>query len=207
MDCELSQLIVSLHHAHSRDRIIALGEVLDLYEEKVEICSTDTYPQVGIRAYGQGMFFRESITGAQTTYKNFNKLFDGAIVLSQVKGWEGAVAVCQSDLVGYYGSPEYRTFRCKPGVCSSEYLSVLFATSWFFSKLSTLSRGVGGRRERLRPESFLALRIPMPVFEDQIWLQPIFSRIKKAAAVHVEASAQVDTIMAGILDKAFKGEL
>ena len=207
VDNHLSQLIVSLQLASSKDELIAFGDILDLFEEKVEVYPSSIYPQVGIKAYGQGMFFRESLLGTRTTYNYFNKMFEGAIVLSQVKGWEGAVAVCPPNLVGYYCSPEYRTFRCKPEKCSPDYLSVLFSASWFYSKLSTLSRGVGGRRERLRPEYFLELEIPMPELQEQLRLQRRFLKIKQALSIHADTQGQFDTFMPSILDRAFKGEL
>jgi len=200
VDHSLSSLIVSLHLAASKDKLVKLGEILDLYEEKVDIRPDETYPQVGIKAYGLGIFFREILTGSQTTYRNFNQLYEGAIVLSQVKGWEGAIAVCPERLIGYYASPEYRTFRCKPELCSPSYLSVLISTSWFYSKLSTMSRGVGGRRERLRPEYFLDLSLPMPDLNEQV-------KLKQASDFHSETQGRLDALMPSVLDRAFKGEL
>src|SRR5437899_1984382 len=81
--------------------------------------------------------------GSQTTYRTFNRLYEGALILSQVKGWEGAVAVCRPSFTGRFTSPEYRTFRCIPDQALPGYLSTLVETEWFWSRLSQATRGVG----------------------------------------------------------------
>ncbi|MDF5739813.1 MULTISPECIES: hypothetical protein [unclassified Nostoc] len=140
-------------------------------------------------------------------YKVFNYLYEGALVLSQVKGWEGAIAICPSNLIGKYVSPEYRTFRCIPGKAIPEYLSALVATPWFWTKLKDLTRGMGGRRERTRPEQFLKMKIPMPTVEYQQKTISIFNKIHNMKSVRVEAMKELDVLLPSILDKAFKGEL
>ena len=166
-EASISDLIFNLHMQEANKRQILLGDLLELYEERIHISEGTIYPQVGLKAYGQGMFPRGGVIGGRTTYKHFNIVYEGAIVLSQVKGWEGALAVCPSELVGYYASPEYRTFQCKPGCAISEYLAFLFATPWFYDQLNVFAKGVGGRRNRIHPEQFLSLSIPMPLYERQ----------------------------------------
>ncbi len=149
---EVTSLVVSMHlHIAGLDAA-ELGGVLLLDEEREAVMPGREYPQVGVRSFGKGLFPREVLDSSQTTYKSFNRLYEGAIVLSQVKGWEGAIAVCPPELAGMYVSPEFRTFRCVPGKALPEYLAALVATPWFHDHLKGLSRGVGARRERARPE-------------------------------------------------------
>ena len=68
---------------------------------------------------GGGLFAKAAIGGTETTYRSFHRLYEGAVVLSQVKGWEGAIARCPAELEDWFVSPEYRTFRCKPNQASS----------------------------------------------------------------------------------------
>lgn len=128
-------------------------------------------------------------------------------MLSQVKGWEGAIGVCDSKLAGRFVSPEYRTFSCIKGMANPKYLSVLFSTPWFWNRLKTLSRGVGGRRERTRPEHFLSLQIPMPTDKQQEWAIPTLERLDKLMQYQFEMLPELNALLPSILDKAFKGEL
>jgi type I restriction enzyme S subunit len=178
-----------------------------LEEHREEIKPGTKYPQVGVRGFGAGLFAKDAVDGAETTYKTFNKLFQGAIVLSQVKGWEGAIGVCNEMLAGKYVSPEYRTFSCIEGMASPTYLSVLFSTPWFWNQLKTLSRGVGGRRERTRPEHFLSMQIPMPTNEQQEWAITTLERLDRLKQFQMETLPELDALIPSILDKAFKGEL
>jgi type I restriction enzyme S subunit len=203
----LSAFVASFHVALSAGREVELGEVLELSEEHVSIELSEAYPQVGCRGFGGGLFSRGVLTGDQTTYKHFNRLYPGAVVLSQVKGWEGAIAVCPAALVNHFASPEYRTFRCRSGAGLPEYLATLIPSPWFWTKLKGITRGVGARRERTRPEHFLQMRIPMPDIDKQFRALRAFECVGRAAELQSATAAELDALLPSILDRAFRGEL
>jgi len=188
-------------------RTLRLDQFLELYEDQEPVHVGRSYPQIGVKGFGQGLFIRAPVEGSQTTYSAFNRLYTGAVVLSQVKGWEGAIAVCPSTFSGAYVSPEYRTFRCIPSEAIPEYLAGLFAAPWFWSKLSDLTRGVGARRERVRPELFLNMEIPMPAVNDQRRAVPACEKIRVLKRLQAETAAELDALLPSVLDKAFQGEL
>lgn len=204
---EAEAFITSIHIDFASNRTRKLREVFELHEDAVLISPTGSYPQVGVRSFGGGLFPKAAITGTDTTYKRFNKLYEGALLLSQVKGWEGAVAVCPPELAGWFVSPEYRTFRCKPTDALPSYLATLVRTEWFWSKLTNATRGVGARRERTRPEQFLDLVIPMPKVEQQKYGEALFIKIDLLKRLQVETSAELDAMLPSILDRAFNGGL
>lgn len=162
------------------------------------------YPQIGLRGFGAGMFAKQAVRGSETTYKKFNRLYQDAVVLSQVKGWEGAIAVCTMEFVGMYASPEYRTLRCIPGLGVPEYLATMFRTPWFMKNLATLTRGVGARRERTRPEHFLALQVPMPTAEAQEALVHLFQRIERLRQLRARAARDSEALLPSLLQRVFR---
>lgn len=81
------------------------------------------------------------------------------------------------------------------------------ATPWFYTKLTSLSRGVGGRRERIRPEQFLDLELVMPKIEQQERAILIFAQLKALNGLQFKTAAELDALLPSVLDKAFKGEL
>lgn len=204
---ESQTLITSLHLNLANSRKVKLGEILALDERQEEVIFGKQFPQVGVKGFGGGLFAKESIDSTQTTYKVFNRLYDGALVLSQVKGWEGAIAVCPPVLVDKYVSPEYRTFSCIPGYAMPEYLAALVVTPWFWHQLKNLTRGMGGRRERTRPEQFLNMEMPMPTFDQQKYAISVFKKVNMMQASRNEARREMEGLLPTILDKAFKGEL
>jgi type I restriction enzyme, S subunit len=164
-------------------------------------------PQVGVRGFGKGLFAKPAVIGGTTTYRAFNRLFPAALVMSQVKGWEGAIAMTPPDLVGYFVSPEYRTFRCREERCLPEYLAMLVPTEYFWGRLKDATRGVGARRERTRPEQFLNLRIAMPSLEQQRRAVEMFRPLSELQAFQADTARELDALLPAIVDKAFKAEL
>lgn len=197
----------SLHLDLAGSRVIKLGDALMLDEQQEKVRLGQQYPQVGVRGFGGGLFARETLDATQTTYRAFNRLYEGAILLSQVKGWEGAIAGCPKSLVGKYVSPEYRTFRCIPDQALPEYMAALVITPWFWNQLKSLARGLGGRRERTRPELFLQMEIPMPTVKQQKYALSTFSQLNTLKQLQFETEAELNALLPSILNRAFKGEL
>ncbi len=180
---------------------VTLSEALVLDEDRVSLVPDISYTQVGIRGFGGGLFRKGGVTAAETTYRQFNRLHAGHFVVSQVKGWEGAVAVCDDDHAGLFASPEYRTFRCNPSVLRSTYFAYLCRTSWFHAKLAPATRGQGARRERLRPEMLMAVSIPLPPVDVQARLERMFARIDAASTA--SSAEDVDHLLPAMLHQAF----
>lgn len=200
-------LVTSIHISLAGTRKRKLSEVLRLEEDAVAVSYDEEYPQVGVRSFGAGLFAKSATPGNETSYKAFNRLYSGAVLLSQVKGWEGAIAVCPSHLDGWFVSPEYRTFRCVDSESSPGYFAELVRTEWFWSKLSLATRGVGARRERTRPEQFLSLEMPMPDYAQQLQAERCFSELHHLRHLSSEMTTELDVLLPAVLDKAFRGEL
>ena len=204
---ETGALTTSLHIRLAAGRTRRLGEILELDEDTTRVSETEVYPQVGVRSFGAGLFPKPSTLGADTMYKRFNRLYAGAVVLSQVKGWEGAVAVCPAELSGWFVSPEYRTLRCIVGEALPGYLERLVRTKWFWSRLSDATRGVGARRERTRPEQFLGIELPMPGVEEQEQGERLFAQVVAAQHLQMQTLPALDSLLPAILARVFKGDL
>lgn len=198
-----SSLLLSLHQKLAVERRVQLSDVLELREFSEAVTPAGSYPQVGVRGFGGGLFSKAAISGTETSYKAFNRLYEGAIVLSQVKGWEGAIARCPDELEGWFVSPEYRTFRCKPGLASDEYFGELVRTEWFWSQLQDATRGVGARRERTRPEQFLNIELPMPHFDDQLRIVEILKQQAPLKAKHTAIREANAALLPATLERVF----
>jgi len=204
---KVDAFVISVHMHLAGKRRKRLGEIIKLDEEQVPVALDGAYPQCGVKSFGAGLFPKPAISASETTYRAFNRLYEGALVLSQVKGWEGAVAVCPANLAGWFVSPEYRTFRCVAGETRPRYLAVLVRTEWFWGRLGRATRGVGARRERTRPEQFLNIEIPMPDFDQQRQGEELFGHVNALKQFQAETAAELDAMLPSVLDRAFRGEL
>lgn len=199
--------VASSHSALSTSGPEPLSSFVELYEDATPIEIGVPYPQAGVRGFGGGLFGKSAVHGGETTYRAFNRLYHGAIVMSQVKGWEGAVAMTPKELEGYFVSPEYRTFRCRRDRCLPEYLAALVPTEFFWGRLKDATRGVGARRERTRPEQFLQLNFSMPSLVDQKRAVRIFASINDVQRLQQKTATEIGAMLPAIIDKVFKGEL
>ncbi|NVZ11609.1 restriction endonuclease subunit S [Allochromatium humboldtianum] len=202
----IGAMLLSLHHRFADNRVRRLGDILDLHEDPVRVTPDCEYPQVGVRGFGGGLFAKPAVMGTETSYKAFNRLYADALVLSQVKGWEGAIALCPPELEGMFVSPEYRTFRCRPDESCPGYLGELMRTPWFWSLLQEATRGVGARRERTRPEQFLNIELPMPKLEDQRKALNILSRQTQLTAHHTVIRNANDALIPATLERLFAAD-
>lgn len=196
-------IVLSTHRSLAQGRTVTLSEIIELHEEVEPVRVSKEYPQVGIRSFGGGLFAKAAVTAAGTSYRAFNTLYSGALVLSQVKGWEGAIALTPSNLVGKFASPEYRTFRCIDGEASPDYLAELFKTPWFWSLLQDATRGVGARRERTRPEQFLNVTLPMPTLDQQLNAVEVFSCLNALKSRHAAIRETNAALLPATLERLF----
>lgn len=203
IEANISALIEHLHFRLSDDQPRQFGEFVELWEDKVEIEREGRYPQIGLRGFAGGIFFKDAVLGKDTSYRNFHRLTSDLLVVSQPKGWEGAVAVCGTEHVGWFASPEYRTFRCKEDVLRPTYLRHLIKTPWVQSELAKLTRGQGARRERLRPEMLLGMSIQMPNVAAQANALRVIEMTEELRSISAASTADIDALLPALLNETF----
>ena len=203
---DVAALTQSLHTALCSDEARPLGDFVYLWEDRQAIQPDVLYPQVGIKGFAGGLFTKTPVRGSETSYRWFNRLHDGLLVVSQPKGWEGAIAVCTRSLAGWFVSPEYRTFRCHEGRLTSRYLDMLIRTPWFQSQLAQLTRGQGARRERLRPEMLLAMNTKMPSLDAQATVLEVVDRCRTVRGKLTDIEKELSELLPAMLHKVFGEE-
>jgi len=164
---------------------VALGEVLRLDLNKVDVDPTVTYPMVGVYSFGRGLFDREPVDGTSTSYRVFYRLDADHIVMSQLFGWEGALAVSSDQFAGKYVSPQFPTFRTDPQRLDPHYLGWFMRRPAFWEELGRRTKGMGDRRRTLNPEALFVSKMPLPPIEEQ---RRVVRRIEQLAALVDEAT-------------------
>jgi type I restriction enzyme S subunit len=163
---------------------IKLTEVLELDLDRIDIDSSETYEMVGVYSFGRGLFHREPVQGSNTSYKSFYRLKADHVVMSQLFGWEGALALSSAEFAGRYVSPQFPTFRCKSDRLERSYLGWYIQRRAFWDDLGKRTRGMGDRRRTLSPEALLNCEIPLPSLDEQ---RRIIARIKELSTKIEEA--------------------
>lgn len=151
----------------SATKEIRLGEVLSLVDTSEPSAQLEEINLAGVYSFGRGLFARGPMRPRDTSYKSYNRLITDDFVISQPKGWEGAIARVTSAFEGWYLSPVFPTFRANPEKLFPEYLEWFCKRVVVWNELQRNSRGIGARRETISPETFLNLVIPLPPLAEQ----------------------------------------
>jgi type I restriction enzyme S subunit len=137
--------------------------------------SETNYRQIGIQLWGKGAYAREDIDGGKTGYKFFNKLIAGDVVLNKIWARNGAISVIPDDFDSYYVSTEFPVFHIDKNILEPTWMLYVTQQKWFWNACNEQSFGTSGKN-RIKPEKFLEIEIPLPPIQEQ---KRIISKIEK----------------------------
>jgi type I restriction enzyme S subunit len=160
------------------------------------------YRQIGVKLWGEGAYERGAIDGARTQYAQLFRAEAGDIIVNKIWARNGSVAVVPDSLGGCWGSGEFPMFSPKEDRLDSRWMHWLTKTRDFWSQCDEKSRGTSGKN-RIRPERFLEIEIPLPPLSEQ---RRIVARIEALAAKTEEAhslSQEIATDEGRMLSAAF----
>ena len=173
---------------------VPLGEVLNLDVDAVTVDPTESYPFAGVFGFGRGLFIRESVSGSDTTYKYFHRLHQGQLVMSQPKGWEGAITVVPKEFEGRFLSSVFPTFRSNQAKLTSEFLHIITKCRWLWDALFDKSSGIGARRNSVYPAHLFEIEIPIPPIVEQqrivAHLDTIQERLNRVKSLRKASAAE-----------------
>lgn len=184
-----------------------LGSVAPLVRRPAEIDITSEYPQVSVRSFGKGTFHNPPLAGSDITWQKPYLVKDGDILVSNIKAWEGAIAVAGPEDDGRYGSHRYLTFVPVDGVATAQFLCFHLLTPEGLYFVGEASPGSADRNRTLSARAMLEIQVPVPPYEQQLWFGRVLSRINDVRGIRREVTAARDAMLPSILDRAFKGEL
>jgi type I restriction enzyme S subunit len=208
VESDLGYILMSAYHqiADNAPRR-PMKEVAPLNRRQVQARIEEIYPSVAVRSFGRGTFHKPPLAGAEITWQKLFLVKSGDILISNIKAWEGAIAVAAEEDDGYFGSHRYLT--CEPilGVASSIFVCFHLLTPEGLHAVGEASPGSADRNRTLSASGLLRIPIPMPSFEKQLWFCEIYNQVTKVKSLQTENTADMKALMPAILDRAFKGEL
>ncbi len=177
---------------------ITFGEVFDLDLDFVDVVASASYQMVGVLSYGRGLFSKPPVGGADTSYKTFYRLHTGQLVLSQLFGWEGAIAPVTVEFEGRFVSSQFPTFRPKAEL-DPGFARWLVRNPAVWEQLKAAARGMGDRRRTLSPEIFFSATSLVPPMAEQqriaSHLDAIEARLTRVRKVREEQEQQLQAAL------------
>lgn len=185
---------------------IPLNSILFLSENFEKPLGGKRYRQMGIRVWGEGAYERDSIDGSQTQYSFFIKVETDDLVINKIWVRNGTLAVVPAELNGCYVSTEFPTFKYDHCVLNPKWIEFLIKQKKFWDLCAEKSFGTSGKN-RIKPEEFLRVEIPLPSIEEQNKIVELLEKLSEVRNLHNQSYKELNQLIPSLLDKAFKGEL
>jgi type I restriction enzyme S subunit len=161
---------------------VRVGDVLRLERWPVEPDPAREYATIGVRSFGKGIFHYELKAGNELGSLRFFEVRPNRLIISNIKGWEGAIAISSTIDSGCLASNRFLTY-----VPTDERIDVGWARWYFLSEsglelVQRASPGSADRNRTLAIERFESLEIPLPPIEAQREAAASLDRISLGAA-------------------------
>lgn len=185
---------------------VQLGEVASPVYRSEEPIAGKPYRQVGVRLWGQGAYERETIDGSETRYKTLNKAKLDDIIVNKIWARNGSVSLIREDTNGCYASNEFPLFEPDQKQLFPQWFFYLTKTSNFWNQCSEKSFGTSGKN-RIRPEKFLEIEIPLPPLDEQrrivAQIESIAARIEEARGLRQQAVEEAEALLNSAISAIF----
>jgi type I restriction enzyme, S subunit len=156
------------------------------------------YRQIGVKLWGIGAYEREPIDGTETRYNTLSRVETNDIIVNKIWARNGSVAVVPESLAGSYVSGEFPTFTPIPDKLEPQWFHWITKTRFFWDQCDAKSRGTSGKN-RIRPERFLGIEIPLsPLPEQQrivAQIEALASKINEARGLREKSAHEAEALV------------
>jgi len=185
---------------------VRVGEVLRLERIPVEPDPTTEYVTIGARSFGRGLFHYEPKIGQQLGSLRFFAVQPDRLVISNIKGWEGAIAVSGANDHGCLASNRFLSYAPVDDRIDVGWARWFFLSEQGLPLIQRASPGSADRNRTLSMARFEKLEIPLPPIEKQRHaasrLDRSSSRIRVISGQSATTRAAVALILGGWLGSA-----
>ncbi|MBP7113531.1 MAG: restriction endonuclease subunit S [Nitrosomonas sp.] len=184
-----------------------MAEVAPIIRRPVKIELESEYPELGVRSFHKGTFFKCISKGTEIAHKKMFHIEPGDLIFSNIMAWEGAIAVAQPKDEGRIGV--HRFITCVPieGVATSDFLGFYFQTRKGFQRIVEASPATIARNRTLSVRKLEKIEVPIPPYNKQLWFNRIQAQVAAIQQAQADNQVEFDALFPSLLNKAFKGEL
>jgi type I restriction enzyme, S subunit len=185
---------------------VPLREVVEPINRTVHVEAGTSYRTIGVKWWGMGAYERETIDGSMTAARTLSIVREGDLIINKIWVRHGSVAIATRDVDGCVGSGEFPTFRLDLKRIDPRWIHWQTKMMSFWEKCDNLSRGTSGKN-RIKPELFLTIRIPLPPLAEQRRIveriQALAGRVAKAQSLRREAREESAVLVDTAVGKVF----
>ena len=180
-----------------------MAEVAPFVRRPVEIDIETRYREVGARSFGKGLFIKPDFDGAEATWQKPVWIKSGDLVLSNIKAWEGAIAIAGDEHEGCIASHRYITCVPDPELATTGFLAYYLLSEDGLEKISLASPGTADRNRTLSLGNLGKIEVPMPALAVQRTFDRLQAEIAALKAKHTAIRQANAALIPATLERVF----
>ncbi|MCU0694800.1 MAG: hypothetical protein MUF54_25795 [Polyangiaceae bacterium] len=172
-----------------------MADVAPAVRRQVEIDAAVRYREVGARSFGKGLFVKPDFDGAEATWQKPMWIKAGDLVLSNIKAWEGAIALAGNEHEGCIASHRYITCVPEPSLATAGFLAYYLLSDEGLEKVGLASPGTADRNRTLSLRNLAKIEVPVPA----LTAQQTFDRLQADVAALMARHAAIRQANAALI--------
>ena len=183
----------------------AMAEVAPAVRRSVEIDIATRYREVGARSFGKGLFVKPDFDGAEATWQKPVWIRSGDLVLSNIKAWEGAIAVAGEEHDDCIASHRYITCVPDPTLATTGFLAYYLLSEDGLEKVGLASPGTADRNRTLSLGNLGKIEVPVPELAAQQTFDRLHADVAALKAKHAAIRQANAALLPATLERLFGG--
>jgi len=196
-------LAVSFRDAIANAPLRPMAKVAPSVRRSVTIDIDKRYREVGARSFGKGLFVKPDFHGADATWQKPVWINAGDVVLSNIKAWEGAIAVAGVEHDGCIASHRYITCVPDPSVLTAGFLAFFLLSPEGLDQVGIASPGTADRNRTLSLTNLGKIEVPFPPIATQHTFDCLQAKVAALKARHATIRQANDALIPATLERVF----
>jgi type I restriction enzyme S subunit len=183
-----------------------MSTVAPTVRRTVEIETAQRYREVGARSFGKGLFIKPDFDGVDATWQKPVWIEAGDLVLSNIKAWEGAIAVAAPQHDGCIASHRYITCVPEPASATAGFLAFYLLSEDGLEKVGLASPGTADRNRTLSLGNLGKIEVPLPQLDVQTSFNQLQAQVAALKAKHAAIRQANAALLPATLERIFQTE-
>lgn len=193
----------AFHRLEAHAEWVAMSEIAPVHRRPTEIELDGEYPEVGARSFGKGVFHKPTLAGESLTWQKLFRVHSGDIVISNIKAWEGAIAVAGESDHGRYGSHRYLTCVADPERALPEFICFYLLSRSGLEQVGVASLGSADRNRTLAVDRLHKIKVPLVSIAQQAEFKKLLDLHAKLRAEAAQSGQRTVALLPSLLDRIF----
>jgi len=180
-----------------------LASILTPATEPVDVEPDRSYPNLGIRSFGNGVFRKPDIDGGATSARSLHRVRAGQVIYSRLFAFEGAYGLVTPEFHGHFVSNEFPAFDVDADSVDAQWLVTYLRSPDRWRELAATSKGLGVRRRRVPVEAVLGYAVWLPPLLQQRAMMRLLDRLHLTSDARSAAQKRIEALLPSAVNLAF----